>query len=260
MRWLKVTVLMAFSSALILQGCAAWQNALQKGTGIVEGPTSGWKELEEIREEVKIIKGEKPFEVITIPPQSVKGKPEMEINLEPAQIKPIYDLPDGTYPNLKLTPRYTMTQVEEKIRKTGLRPFVHPEALLAETQGKSGKWFKGWIPPATLLLCEHKQDSNGVETFTPVTIARCGNAIRGVKIVITPAKIVERYRDRDKEMTKVIERYRDTVTVTVTKKILPQPPRVETRVEERINPLDYNYDGGGGNGGGGACGGSGPSR
>lgn len=256
----KSFLLMLVAGALILQGCAAWQNALKKSAGIVEGPTSGWKELEEIREEVKITKGEKPFEVITIPPQSVKGKPEMEINIEPAQIKPVYDLPDGTYPNLKLTPRYTMTQVEEKIRKTGLKPFVHPEALLAETQGKSGKWFKGWVPPSTLLLCEYSQDVNGVETFTPVTIARCGNAIKGVKIIITPAKTLERYRDRDSVKEKITERYRDIVTVTVTKtkKVIP-PKKAEW---EKPKEIDYGGGGnGGGGGGGGACGGgSGASR
>jgi len=103
-----------------------------------------------------------------------------------AEEQVISDVPAGNYGDLKLTHRNSMEKVEKQIRETGLTPYSTKERMLVETQSLSGKWYTGWIPAGTLLLCEVSQDQDGATIYMPKTIAICGNAVKGIKIRIAP--------------------------------------------------------------------------
>lgn len=104
----------------------------------------------------------------------------------------ISEIPVGNYGWLKLTPRFSVAEVENEIRETGLVPYFCKEPVLIETQTQKTKtWERGCVPAGTFFLCEVKKTEEG-DLYTPKIIARCGNLVRGVKfLVVREKKIVE---------------------------------------------------------------------
>ncbi len=199
-------------------------------------------------------------EKVVSPPEIIRAeKPEGPAELKeniPPMVKVISELPTGEYKLLNLTSGYKMKEVEEKIRKSGLFPYSHPEEIILRTFNQKGKPSVGRVPPWTLILYKCSADAKGVRLCRPDSIAQCGNRTDKFWLEFHPAEQVWIERYRDKEILKTTERYRDTVTV-FKKIILPPPPPKKVKWEW---PKEIDYGGGNGGGGGGGCSGSGASR
>jgi len=149
---------------------------------------------------------------------------EVKEELVPEKVELVSEIPEGTYPKLKLgvvpvspVEKNTVAKLQEEAKKTGQTIFVNKDRLVIETQGGNGKWYKGWVEPGTIFLTEFSEDSKtGIKEYKPVRIALCWNPVRGVKIKVYPRTL------------KVTERYRDTVTITQTEKVI-----------ERYRDIDY---------------------
>lgn len=169
----------------------------------------------------EIIKGEIPFET-----EKKEFPPEKKTEIIERKIEVVSEIPEGNYQMLKIgadperDPKtITIGFVEEEMRKKdkwGL--FLTEKPIVVETKGKSGKWYRGYIPPKTILLGEVNEEKEKIE-FLPKKIAFCWNEIRGIKFLIYPQIIkseekvkeiiIERYRDIEKINQVIIERYRD---------------------------------------------------
>ena len=165
-------------------------------------------------------KGTHPVSTKFLPPRVEEEETETTTNFSPEKIEVISVMPplpagQTEYKKLKLTPRHTVEEVQKISREQKLEIISLNDNLVIETQGSSGRWYTGWIEPKTILLAKKTADSEQFREYEIVRLGVCSNAVRGLKIRITPALVEE---SSQKLITQqVIERYLDKKTVVQTR-------------------------------------------
>jgi len=157
-----------------------------------------------IVEQAGIQRAQTPYKIEKAKPSEVKEE------FVPEKTEIISEIPDGTYPMLKLGNRpvspvskNTVAKLQDEARQTGQIIVTNKEKMVIETQGGDGIWYRGWVEPGIIFLAELKQQNPETEAkeYKLVRIGLCRNPVRGVEIRVFPAKttittaVTERYQD-----------------------------------------------------------------
>lgn len=168
-------------------------------------------------------RGGKPVNTQFLPPE-IKESENEEIESFPSGfgiLTPVPSLPANQkeYKKLKLTSRNSVAEIQKISREENLEIIVWPDTLILETASSSGRWYTGWVePPIVLLGKKISRNSINPAEYEIVKLGVCGNAVKNLKIQISPV-VEERTITRTIEKTlKSKEIFQDERTVIQTKK------------------------------------------
>lgn len=131
------------------------------------------------------------------------GKIESRETIQKPEIKIRTSISQERANRLKLTPRRTVAQAEERARELGLTIISLEREIVIKTMGSGGKWYIGRIPPNTMFFAKKTESKEGYWIYEVREIGRCGNPVEDLTVILYPGK----------ELT--VKAYTDTIEKTI---------------------------------------------
>lgn len=170
-------------------------------------------------------KGKEPVNIRNFPVKTKTGATEEKTIFSPSRIEivsPLPPLPSGQndYRKLRLTPRFSVENLQKISRKEKLEIIVLPDTVVLETASFDGKkWFTGWVEPGTILLGREKEESqNNAKIYEIVKLGVCGNAVRGLTIEVIPLSTNRETFTTVEKTFRSQETFVDSTTIIQTQK------------------------------------------
>ncbi|KKS64606.1 MAG: hypothetical protein UV67_C0007G0002 [Parcubacteria group bacterium GW2011_GWC1_43_12] len=184
-----ICILLALGIAFQGSGCAANKPKLVRS----------WEETDKNQERTNLDPKFKEDKIGRIE-SKVIAKPEIKIKTSISQERENW---------LKLTPRRTVAQAEDRARQLNLTIISLDRDIAVKTMGQGGKWYIGRIPPNTLFFAKKTESEDGSWIYEVRELGRCGNPVEDLTVILYPGKelTVKAYTDTIEKT--VIEEYRD---------------------------------------------------
>lgn len=143
-------------------------------------------------------KGKKPVSTKNFPVETKIQEGEEKTRFSSSKIEIISSMPSlppgqKEYKKLRLTPRFSVADLQKASQKENLEIIVLPDTVVLKTASFDGqKWYTGWIEPKTVVLGKLVGESGdektiGIREYDIVRLGICGNAVQGLKIRVFPA-------------------------------------------------------------------------
>lgn len=180
---MKKILAIFLSCSLILQGCTGLIVSRGEKPEISEGP---------------IIRSESPYDTSE---EWIEGSVEFETDIDQTV--------EMDYLALKPSSKRTAAVIEAEARANNWVYFWNAHPIRVRSEQRGGKYKTGIVrEPKTLFLAEMSVDpQTHVIRYKLMKAARCGNRIKGLTVVVHPARLV--IRERYLDTRTVTERYRD---------------------------------------------------